>query len=65
MRRVWSAGRSQEERQPAKDGSRLRHNRWTWTALDADTKLIPCWYVRHRDAGAAYHFMHDLAPRLS
>src|SRR6266436_3767351 len=18
---------------------------WTWTALDAETKLIPCWYV--------------------
>ncbi len=38
---------------------------WTWTALDADTKLIPCWYVGTRDAGAAYHFMHDLAARLA
>jgi len=38
---------------------------WTWTALDAETKLIPCWYVGTRDAGAAYHFMHDLAARLS
>ena len=38
---------------------------WTWTAIDADTKLIPCWYVGTRDAGAAYHFMHDLADRLS
>lgn len=38
---------------------------WTWTALDADTKLIPCWYVGTRDAGAAYHFMHDLAGRLA
>lgn len=38
---------------------------WTWTALDADTKLIPCWYVGTRDAGAAYHFMHDLADRLA
>lgn len=38
---------------------------WTWTALDADTKLIPCWYVGTRDAGAAHHFMHDLASRLA
>ena len=38
---------------------------WTWAALDAETKLIPCWYVGTRDAGAAYHFMKDLAGRLT
>ena len=38
---------------------------WTWTALDAETKLIPCWHVGTRDAGAAYHFMHDLKSRLA
>lgn len=38
---------------------------WTWIAMDAETKLIPCWYVGTRDAGAAYHFMHDLAGRLA
>ena len=38
---------------------------WTWTALDAETKLVPCWYVGTRDGGAAYHFMHDLAGRLA
>jgi IS1 family transposase len=38
---------------------------WTWVALDADTKLVPCWFVGTRDAGAAYHFMHDLAARLA
>lgn len=38
---------------------------WTWTALDADTKLIPCWFVGARDARAAHHFMLDLASRLS
>jgi IS1 family transposase len=38
---------------------------WTWIALDADTKLIPCWFVGSRDAGSAYHFMHDLADRLA
>ena len=38
---------------------------WTWTAIDADTKLIPCWLVGKRDASYAYHFMHDLAGRLA
>ena len=26
---------------------------------------FPAWYVGNRDAGAAYHFMHDLAGRLA
>lgn len=38
---------------------------WTWTALCPDTKLVPCWMVGPRDAGTAYHFMHDLKPRLA
>ncbi|MGA2865930.1 MAG: IS1 family transposase [Verrucomicrobiota bacterium] len=45
-----------------------RHGRgdvWTWTALDAETKLVPCWYVGTRDGGAAYHFIHDLKARLA
>jgi IS1 family transposase len=38
---------------------------WTWTALDPETKLIPCWFVGQRDAGRAYHFIHDLKARLA
>jgi len=38
---------------------------WTWTALDAKTKLVPCWLVGTRDSGAAYHFIHDLKSRLA
>jgi len=38
---------------------------WTWTAIDADTKLVPCWFVGPRNADSAYHFMHDLAGRLA
>ncbi len=37
---------------------------WTWTALDADTKLIASWLVGSRDAGSAYEFMQDVASRL-
>jgi hypothetical protein len=37
---------------------------WTWTALCADTKLVPAFHVGTRDAGCAWEFMRDLAPRL-
>jgi hypothetical protein len=38
---------------------------WTWTAIDADTKLIPSWFVGGRDNDAAIIFMDDLASRLA
>jgi len=38
---------------------------WTWAAIDADTKLIPCWALGQRDAATATHFVSDLAGRLS
>ena len=38
---------------------------WTWTAIDADSKLIVCWYLGRRDGDAAMTFMTDLADRLA
>ena len=38
---------------------------YTWTAIDADTKLVPCWHVGTRDAEAAKVFISDLASRLA
>jgi IS1 family transposase len=38
---------------------------WTWMAIDADTKLIPSFYVGARDADAAQTFIADLAGRLA
>lgn len=38
---------------------------WTWTALDADSKLIVSYLVGGRDAGYANAFMDDLAGRLA
>jgi len=37
---------------------------WTWTAMCADSKLIPSWMVGGRDAQSAHAFMQDLAKRL-
>jgi IS1 family transposase len=38
---------------------------WTWTAIDADMKLIPSWFVGGRDSDAAMIFIDDLASRLA
>ena len=38
---------------------------WTWTALDADSKLIVSWLLGARAGHAAYDFMMDLAERLT
>ena len=35
------------------------------TAIDADTKLVPCWLIGQRDAGSATEFIQDLASRLN
>jgi IS1 family transposase len=37
---------------------------WTFTCIDADTKLMPAFLVGTRDAGCATEFMQDIASRL-
>ena len=38
---------------------------WTWTAIDADTKLVPCWRVGRRDWWTGWDFLKDLASRMA
>lgn len=38
---------------------------WTWTAICADTKLVPSWMVGSRDVETASQFMDDLAERMA
>jgi len=38
---------------------------WTFTAIDADTKLVISWAVGRRDAGCAADFLQDVAGRLA
>lgn len=38
---------------------------WTWVCIDADTKLIPSWFVGNRDAECARALLADLASRVS
>ena len=38
---------------------------WTWTAIDADSKLLISYLVGGRDSGYAKEFMEDVASRLT
>jgi IS1 family transposase len=38
---------------------------WTWTAIDAESKLIVSYLIGSRDADAAQDFMFDVADRLA
>ena len=38
---------------------------WTWTAIDADTKLMVSWLVGERSLPYAVKFMDDVAARLA
>jgi IS1 family transposase len=62
---VWSFVGAKEKNTTEETKAKGWGDCWTWTALDAETKLIPCWYVGTRDARAAHHFMNDLAARLA
>ena len=38
---------------------------WTWTAIDAETKLVPCWHLGGRDGRDAWDFIANLRSRLA
>lgn len=62
---IWSFVYAKEKNVPkAKKGEFGYGDVWTFTAIDADTKLIPSFLVGMRDAGCATDFMQDLASRL-
>jgi IS1 family transposase len=37
---------------------------WTWTAIDAESKLMVSWLMGSRDSNCAYQFLRDLRTRL-
>jgi len=63
---IWSFCYAKEKNVPlSKKGQFGFGDVWTWTAICADTKLIPSWMIGTRGAGTAYEFMQDLAGRLA
>lgn len=62
---IWSFIGAKEKHVPADKKGRGRGDVWTWTAICADTKLIPSWLIGGRDAETAFVFLEDLASRLA
>lgn len=63
---IWSFCYAKEKNVPADlQGVFGIGDVWTWTAIDADTKLMIGYRVDRRDEEAARHFMDDLCKRLA
>lgn len=63
---IWSFVYSKQKNVPENmRGESCVGDVWTWTAICADTKLVPSFMVGPRDSGVAYDFMQDLASRLA
>ena len=63
---VWSFVYAKAKNAPrAVNPPRSAGDVWTWTAICADTKLIPSWRVGDRSGATAIEFMDDLRYRLA
>jgi len=62
---IWSFCYAKEKNVPEDKRWKLGYGDvWTFTAICADTKLVPCWYIGNRDMHHATIFMKDLEARL-
>lgn len=62
---IWCfVGKKQSQVKKSDDPSTVG-DFWCWTALDADTKLVPAFKVGKRDKETAKEFVDDLASRLA
>lgn len=63
---IWSFVYAKDKNLPDdKQGKFGYGSVWTWTAIDADTKLVPSFAVGDRNAATARLFIEDLASRLA
>lgn len=63
---IWSFCYSKEKNVAPENKDILGHGDvYTWTAICADTKLVPSFMVGKRDAEPAHAFIEDLASRLA
>jgi IS1 family transposase len=62
---IWSFCYAKEKNVPVKLKGQFGYGDvWTWTAIDAKTKLVPSWFVGDRSYETAKLFINDLASRL-
>ena len=62
---IWSFCYAKEKNVPTNLKGQFGYGDvWTWTAIDADSKLVPSWLIGDRSARTGNIFMMDLASRL-
>src|SRR5271155_5233115 len=62
---IWSFVYAKQKNVPEELKGQLGYGDvWTWTAIDADTKLVPSWLVGERAMVDCYTFLSDLKMRL-
>lgn len=63
---IWSFVYAKDKNLPAdKEGKFGYGSVWTWTAIDADTRLVPSFMIGDRDLHTARVFIDDLRGRLA
>ena len=62
---IWSFCYAKQKNVPADLKGRFGYGDvWTWTAIDADSKLMVSWLIGRREAREAHALMKDVARRL-
>jgi hypothetical protein len=61
---IWSFVGKKQKRVAAHEIGTGVGDTWTFTAICADTKVIPTWLVAPRNAASAERFLLDLASRV-
>ncbi|MGA3165046.1 MAG: IS1 family transposase [Terriglobia bacterium] len=63
---IWAFVYAKEKNVPTEKKGQFGYGDvWTWTAIDAETKLVPSFMVGNRDARSARMFIDDSASRLA
>ena len=63
---IWSFCRAKAKNVPEEHRNEFGWGDvWTWTAIDADSKLVPSWLIGNRSAVCASEFIADLKARLA
>lgn len=62
---IWSFCHAKERHIPMQDKGDGVGDMWTWTAIDADTKLIVSWHLGKRQRSDANLFISDLSCRIT
>lgn len=63
---IWGfVGAKQKNASPEKKAAGEAGDAWVWVATDADTKLVPHWYVGPRNLKSCAHFITGIAERIT